>query len=81
MYVHRALAKTAAVEIDKRRLEKNPKDQRNLHLLRLSIIRPGTARANGMSDADARKRATVGITSFWISLYLLVLKGLDFPIN
>uniref|UniRef100_A0A1I7ZFK4 RNA-binding protein 28 n=1 Tax=Steinernema glaseri TaxID=37863 RepID=A0A1I7ZFK4_9BILA len=36
--------------------QKNVKDKRNLHLLRASFIRPGTADANNMSQHDTEKR-------------------------
>lgn len=36
--------------------EKEPKDKRNLKLLRVSLVRPGTSAANNMSEFDVKKR-------------------------
>lgn len=35
---------------------KQGKDNRNLKLLRVSLVRPGTAQARGMSEEDAQLR-------------------------
>lgn len=45
------------------RLEKKPKDKRNLHLLRVGIIRPGTMAAGDMSESDAEKRAKLAVAA------------------
>ena len=36
--------------------DKNPKDKRNLYLLRASLIRKGTPQEKGMSEEDAKLR-------------------------
>ncbi|CAB3411213.1 unnamed protein product [Caenorhabditis bovis] len=51
-----AIPKTEAVAMEKEKLTKVPKDKRNLRLVRFSLIRDGTAAANGMSKEDAAKR-------------------------
>ncbi|VDN55480.1 unnamed protein product [Dracunculus medinensis] len=56
-FCYRALSKSDAEKIEKERKEKKPNDKRNLHLLRVSLVRPGTRAACGMSEADAQKRA------------------------
>uniref|UniRef100_A0A0N5ATW9 RNA-binding protein 28 n=1 Tax=Syphacia muris TaxID=451379 RepID=A0A0N5ATW9_9BILA len=56
VYGCKAVPKEEAVAVDKKKLEKKPKDKRNLYLLRLGLIRRGTAAANGMSETDAAKR-------------------------
>lgn len=47
----------------KRKLEKRPKDKRNLYLLRSSMIRPGTVAARGMSKFDAEKRTKLALAT------------------
>uniref|UniRef100_A0A7E4VXK1 RNA-binding protein 28 n=1 Tax=Panagrellus redivivus TaxID=6233 RepID=A0A7E4VXK1_PANRE len=39
--------------------DKTASDKRNLYLLRVGLIRPGTALANDMSDSDAAKRVSL----------------------
>ncbi|PAV88073.1 hypothetical protein WR25_09090 [Diploscapter pachys] len=51
-----ALPREKAEEMEKERLKKIPKDNRNLRLLRFGVIREGTAAAKGMSEGDAAKR-------------------------
>lgn len=48
-------------EVLKKAKEKQPKDNRNLYLLRASFIRQGTSQAKDMSshDADLRERLAV----------------------
>uniref|UniRef100_A0A914L4U7 RRM domain-containing protein n=1 Tax=Meloidogyne incognita TaxID=6306 RepID=A0A914L4U7_MELIC len=40
--------------------DKNPKDKRNLYLLRASLIRKGTPQEKGMSEDDAKLRERLG---------------------
>lgn len=47
----------------KEKLSKNPKDKRNLFLLRAGFVRPGTTAAAGMSETDADKRARLAIAA------------------
>ncbi|VDK44686.1 unnamed protein product [Anisakis simplex] len=63
IYAHRALPRDDAAAIEKEKLRKQPKDKRNLHLLRVGVIRSGTAAARGMSETDAKKRAKLALTA------------------
>lgn len=56
IYGHRAISRAEASTL-KNNASKQPKDKRNLKLLRVSLIRPGTSQANNMSEHDAKKRA------------------------
>ncbi|CAI4232791.1 unnamed protein product [Auanema sp. JU1783] len=51
-----ALPREKAEEMEKTKLTKVPKDNRNLRLLRFGLIREGTTAAKGMSKEDAAKR-------------------------
>lgn len=55
VYGYRAVSREDA-SVFKKSQEKHPKDKRNLKLLRVSLIRPGTSQANNMSEFDATKR-------------------------
>ncbi|KAI1709866.1 RNA recognition motif domain-containing protein [Ditylenchus destructor] len=55
IYGHRALPKSDAESL-KKDAKKQPKDKRNLHLLRASLIRTGTAQARDMSETDGQMR-------------------------
>uniref|UniRef100_A0A915AKD6 RRM domain-containing protein n=1 Tax=Parascaris univalens TaxID=6257 RepID=A0A915AKD6_PARUN len=63
IYGHRALSRNDAAAIEKENLKKKIKDKRNLHLLRVGIVRAGTAAAKGMSEMDAKKRAKLALTA------------------
>uniref|UniRef100_A0A914WZY8 RRM domain-containing protein n=2 Tax=Plectus sambesii TaxID=2011161 RepID=A0A914WZY8_9BILA len=63
IYAHRALPRNEASDMEKAKQLKNPKDNRNLHLLRVGIIRPGTTQAKNMSEADAKKRANLELAA------------------
>ncbi|KAI6229866.1 hypothetical protein M3Y99_01122300 [Aphelenchoides fujianensis] len=52
---HRAVPREEAAKFEKK-TKKEGKDNRNLKLLRVSLIRPGTAQARGMSEEDAELR-------------------------
>lgn len=54
---YRAVSKEKAGDFKKP--DKTPTDNRNLYLLRVSLIRPGTVQANDMSEEDAAKRAAL----------------------
>ncbi|CAD6194058.1 unnamed protein product [Caenorhabditis auriculariae] len=54
--VNPAIPRDQAAELEKEKLTKVPKDNRNLRLLRFGLIRDGTASAKGMSKEDAAKR-------------------------
>lgn len=43
--------------------KKQPKDKRNLYLLRVSLIREGTSQARGMSNQDIELRKRLAIAS------------------
>ncbi|KAI1721971.1 RNA recognition motif domain-containing protein [Ditylenchus destructor] len=55
VYGHRALPKSDAESL-KKNAKKQPKDKRNLHLLKASLIRSGTAQARDMSETDGQMR-------------------------
>uniref|UniRef100_A0AC34F4D1 RRM domain-containing protein n=1 Tax=Panagrolaimus sp. ES5 TaxID=591445 RepID=A0AC34F4D1_9BILA len=57
VFGYRAVSKEKAGDFKKP--DKTPSDNRNLYLLRVSLIRPGTAQANDMSEEDAAKRAAL----------------------
>ena len=84
---HRAVPKTDAEQFKKP--EKKPSDNRNLYLLRVSLIRPGTAAANDMSDHDQKKRATLlqqvknklKLTTMFVSPTRLVIHNIPFSIR
>ena len=44
-------------------MEKKPKDKRNLHLLRVGVVRAGTAAARGMSEVDTEKRSKLALAA------------------
>lgn len=54
---YRAVSKEKAGDFKKP--DKTPTDNRNLYLLRVSLIRPGTPQANDMSEEDAAKRSAL----------------------
>lgn len=60
-----AVAKSEADSLVASKAEKaqEPKDKRNLHLLRLGLVRQGTSGANGMSASDASKRLRIEATN------------------
>lgn len=84
---HRAVPRTEAVAFKKE--EKKPKDKRNLYLLRASMIRPGTAQANNMSEHDQKKRATLiqqcktklKLTTMFVSPTRLAIHNIPFKYN
>ncbi|CAI5440874.1 unnamed protein product [Caenorhabditis angaria] len=51
-----AIPRKEAVDMEKDKLTKVPKDKRNLRLVRFGLIRAGTEVAKGMSKEDAAKR-------------------------
>jgi hypothetical protein len=51
---YRAVPREEASKFEKKK--KQGKDNRNLKFLRVSLIRPGTAQAKGMSEEDAKLR-------------------------
>jgi len=59
LIVSRAISRDDAKEIERKRSEKTPKDRRNLHLLRIGLIRAGTKEAKEMSESDAEKRLRI----------------------
>uniref|UniRef100_F1KXM3 RNA-binding protein 28 n=1 Tax=Ascaris suum TaxID=6253 RepID=F1KXM3_ASCSU len=63
IFGHRALPRNDAAAIEKENLKKRLKDKRNLHLLRVGIVRAGTAAAKGMSEMDAKKRAKLALAA------------------
>ncbi|KHN87038.1 RNA-binding protein 28 [Toxocara canis] len=63
IYAHRALPRNDAAAIEKENLKRKPKDKRNLHLLRVGVVRPGTVAARGMSEMDAKKRAKLALAA------------------
>ncbi|KAI6197155.1 hypothetical protein M3Y94_01190800 [Aphelenchoides besseyi] len=52
---HRAVPRNETSQFEKKQT-KQGKDNRNLKLLRVSLIRPGTVQARGMSEEDAQSR-------------------------
>jgi len=84
---HRAVPKTDAEKFKKP--EKKPSDNRNLYLLRVSLIRPGTTAANNMSEYDEKKRATLlqqvknklKLTTMFVSPTRLVIHNIPFTIR
>lgn len=59
---HRAVTKSQTSQFEKDK-KKQPKDKRNLYLLRASLIREGTSQAHGMSEQDAEIRKRLAIAS------------------
>ncbi|MFH4980841.1 hypothetical protein AB6A40_007550 [Gnathostoma spinigerum] len=59
----RALPRSEMAAMEKERSTKRPKDKRNLHLLRVGLIRQGTAAARGMSESDAEKRIRIALAA------------------
>ncbi|KAE9553536.1 hypothetical protein FO519_003229 [Halicephalobus sp. NKZ332] len=84
---HRAVPKNDAEQFKKP--EKKPSDNRNLYLVRVSLIRPGTAAANNMSPHDEKKRASLlqqvknklKLTTMFVSPTRLAIHNIPFSIR
>uniref|UniRef100_A0A8R1I4E7 RRM domain-containing protein n=1 Tax=Caenorhabditis japonica TaxID=281687 RepID=A0A8R1I4E7_CAEJA len=84
-----AIPQKEAVDMEKEKLTKVPKDRRNLRLARFGLIRDGTAAAAGMSKEDAVKRERLAEamrkklenTNMFISPVRLCIQNLPQKIN
>lgn len=87
-YGHRAVSRSEAASFNNNR-DKQTKDKRNLFLLRVSLIRPGTAQANDMSENDAKSREKLVLAAknklknllMFVSPTRLVVHNIPFPLK